>query len=89
MAELTCRFLIAPGQGGQWAVVVCSPPRDDAHAAFVLERSLTAVQRFTLSLWSEGVLAVWEPAPLPEAALMALNLDGEAAIGCVWCPDPA
>lgn len=89
MAELPCRFLVAPDQGGQWAVVVCSPPRDDAHAAFVHERTLTAVQRFTLSLWSDGVAAVWEPAPLPEASLASLCLGDDAPLGRVWCPDPA
>lgn len=89
MAELPCRFLLAPGEGGQWAVVVSAPARDEAHATFVAERSLTAVQRFLLALWTEGVAAVWEPAPLPPDALTDARLGTDQPLGRVWCPEPA
>lgn len=87
MAELPCRFVMTPADGGHWAVIVSETPRDDAHAAFVAERSLTAVQRFLLSLWSDGVAAVWEPAPLPADALGDVRLGTDLPIGRVWCPE--
>lgn len=92
MAELPCRFHVLPSVGGQWIVVACAPAGDAAHAAFVHERSLTAVQRLTLSLWSEGVAAVWEPVPFAtapsETELRPEGLAGHSVLGRVWCPDP-
>lgn len=84
MAELPCRFRLVGGVGGVWVVVACPPDADPARAAFYRERTLTAVQRLTLSLWSEGVAAVWEPAPVVPDTLP--DLDGDVLLGRVWCP---
>lgn len=84
MAELPCRFRLVGGVGGAWVVVTCPPDIDPARAAFHRERTLTAVQRITLSLWTEGVAAVWEPAPL--AAEPMADLGGDVLLGRIWCP---
>lgn len=87
MAELPCRFRLVGGTGGVWVEVACPADDDPVRAAFARERSLTAVQRLTLSLWSEGVAAVWEPAPLPTGALP--DASDADLLGRVWCPTPA
>lgn len=84
MAELPCRFVPHPAAGGVWLLVTCAPVADPARAAFHRERTLTAVQRLTLSLWAEGIAAVWEPAPL--GAETTPDLGGDILLGRVWCP---
>ena len=87
MAELPCRFRLVGATGGGWIVVHCPADPDPARAAFARERSLTAVQRLTLALWSEGINAVWEAAPLPDGALP--DAGSADLLGRVWCPDAA
>lgn len=83
MAELPCRFHLADATGGAWVVVSCPRDSDPARAAFYHERTLTAVQRLMLSLWTEGVAAVWEPAADPPPDALP---DLDVFLGRVWCP---
>lgn len=71
-----------------WVVVTARRDDDDERAAHYRERSLTAVQRAALQLWSEGIRTSWstemaleEPA-FYEAA--GLDPDAEAALGVLW-----
>jgi hypothetical protein len=84
MAELPCRFVPRRTVDGVSLLVTCTPDVDPARAAFHRERTLTAVQRLTLTLWTEGVAAVWEPAPL--GAETTPDLGGDVLLGRVWCP---
>ena len=84
LVELPCRFRLVTGIGGVWVVVACPTDADPARAAFHRERTLTAVQRLMLSLWSEGVAAVWETAPVAPDALP--DLGDDVLLGRVWCP---
>lgn len=86
MAELPCRFHLAEAADGLRVVVACRPEADPAREVFVRERTLTAVQRLTLALWSEGVTAVWQAGPLPHDLRLPEELEPAAVIGAVWCP---
>ncbi|HEX9951735.1 MAG TPA: hypothetical protein VGB53_08200 [Rubricoccaceae bacterium] len=81
----------APGQtGGTWVLVTCRSSGEPGHAAHLRERSLTAAQRFALSLWLDGLDAVWTAEGVPDGdAFRAAGLAIGAAepVGLVWVPD--
>jgi hypothetical protein len=71
-----------------WVVVSSRRDDDPDRAAYVEERSLTAVQRASLQLWSEGIRTSWstemvleEPA-FYEAA--GLDITTERVLGVLW-----
>lgn len=75
--------------GGTYVLVTCRGAAEPAHAAHLHERSLTAAQRFVLSLWRDGLDAVWLADGLPDGdAFRAAGLPiGPAEpVGLVWVP---
>ena len=77
--------------GGQWVLVTCRRSDEPGHAAHLRERSLTAAQRFALSLWRDGLDAVWVQDGLPDgAAFQAAGLPIGTAepVGLVWVSGP-
>lgn len=73
--------------GGRWILVTCRRSDEPGHAAHLYERSLTAAQRFSLSLWIDGLDAVWIQDGLPagdtfRAAGLAIGLS--KPVGLVW-----
>lgn len=91
-ARAPCGFLplevapptLATGAPGTWVLVVCRRADEADHRAHLRERCLTAAQRFTLHLWSEGVEAVWTEAD--PAVLAPLAPPVSVPVGLVWCP---
>ena len=74
---------------GTCVLVTCRSAAEPAHAAHLRERSLTAAQRFVLSLWHDGLDAVWIADGLPAGdAFRAAGLPIGAAepVGLVWVP---
>ena len=74
-------------RGGRWILVTCRRSDEPGHAAHLYERSLTAAQRFSLSLWIDGLDAVWVQDGLPTGdAFRAAGLEiGPAEpVGLVW-----
>jgi hypothetical protein len=71
-----------------WVVVSARRDDDEVRAAYVMERSLTAVQRASLQLWSEGIRTSWstEMAVEEPAFYEAAGLDPavERALGVLW-----
>lgn len=71
-----------------WIVVTCAQVEDPAEAEHVLERSLTAVQRFALSLWAEDLHTRWAQPPFKDdpalADLLGLDTAAEFVIGVLW-----
>lgn len=86
MAELPCRFHLAQVGSGLRVVVACPPEADPAREVFVRERTLTAVQRLTLALWSEGVTAIWQPGAPASDLRLPDGVERDAVVGIVWCP---
>ena len=84
----TAADLAAPlRRGGTWVLVTCRHAHEPGHAAHLRERSLTAAQRFALSLWRDGLDAVWVQDGLPDGdAFRAAGLALGAAepVGLVW-----
>lgn len=82
-----------PDRGdGVWVLVSCERSADAAHEAHLGERCRTAVQRFTLSLWQDGVEAVWLPDHVPPPDVLrraGADLGSHAPVGLVWCPAAA
>lgn len=79
-----------PRRSGTCVLVTCRASAEPAHAAHLRERSLTAAQRFVLSLWHDGLDAVWVADGLPGGdAFRAAGLPLGAAepVGLVWVPD--
>ena len=89
MAELPCRFHLSEAADGLRVVVTCPPEADPAREAFVRERTLTAVQRLTLALWSEGVTAIWQAGLLLPDLHLPEGVERAAIVGVVWCPTGA
>lgn len=80
--------LVAPRRdGGQWVLVTCRQSAEPAHAAHLRERSLTAAQRFSLSLWRDGLDAVWIRDELPDGDAFraaGVPLGTSEPVGIVW-----
>ena len=73
--------------GGQWVLVTCRRSDEPGHAAHLRERSLTAAQRFALSLWRDGLDAVWVQDGLPDGDAFrsaGLPLGPADPVGLVW-----
>lgn len=87
LASTAARLVEARRADGQWVLVTCATAAEPAHAAHLRERSRTAAQRFSLSLWCDGLDAVWIGDDLPERdAFRAAGLDIGTAepVGLVW-----
>ncbi len=71
-----------------WVVVSARRYDDETRDAYVMERSLTAVQRAALQLWSEGIRTSWSTEMAVEEASFyeAVGLDpiNERALGVLW-----
>ncbi len=80
--------LVAPLRAdGQWVLVTCRTSGEPAHAAHLHERSLTAAQRFSLSLWRDGLDAVWVRDGLPDGDAFraaGLPIGPSEPVGIVW-----
>lgn len=94
-ARAPCGFLpleppppaLAAGPPGTWVLVVCRRADEADHRAHLRERCLTAAQRFTLHLWSEGFEAVWTETDPAELAALAPPVS--VPVGLIWCPRTA
>lgn len=71
-----------------WIVVTCERAADPARDEHVRERSLTAVQRFSLSLWSQGLRTSWIVDLLPDSAelydVLQVDAGAECVLGVIW-----
>jgi len=71
-----------------WVIVSARRDPDPEREAYVTERGLTAVQRASLQLWSEGIRTSWstemtlEEPSFYEAA--GLDIATERALGVLW-----
>ena len=76
-----------PRPGGQWVLMTCRHSDEPGHAAHLRERSLTAAQRFALSLWRDGLDAIWVQDGLPDGDAFraaGLPLGPADPVGLVW-----
>lgn len=79
-----------PRDGGMWVLVTCRHAAEPAHAAHLRERSLTAAQRFALSLWVDGLDAVWTTDGLPDGddvRVAGIAIGAADPVGLLWIPD--
>lgn len=87
-ADAPCRFVALPdgeADGSHWFLVVARPAADAGQQTHLRERSLTAAQRFMLSLACDDVAAAWH-ASVPDAARLAgLDLGGGTPVGMICC----
>lgn len=71
-----------------WVVVTCLRVDDPEQQAHLKERSLTAVQRVSLSLWSESIRTSWITEMLVDDErfyeLLGIDPGKEAAVGILW-----
>ena len=71
-----------------WVVVTCRRADDDDAQSHLDERCLTAVQRVSLSLWSEGVRTSWVTDLVLESddfhRIVGIDARRERAIGILW-----
>jgi hypothetical protein len=71
-----------------WVIVSARRDADEARAAYVMERSLTAVQRASLQLWSEGIRTSWSTDLVVEEPAfyeaVGLDMDVDRALGVLW-----
>ena len=77
-------------EAGQWVLVTCRHSDEPVHAAHLRERSLTAAQRFSLSLWSDGLSAVWVQDGLPDGdafRIAGVPIGPSDPVGLVWVSD--
>ena len=84
------RLVEASRQGGHWVLVTCCASSEPAHAAHLRERSITAAQRFTLSLWCDSLDAVWIGDETPDAHAFrtaGLDLGPAEPVGLIWVQD--
>ena len=82
--------LVADREAGQWVLVTCRHSDEPGHAAHLRERSLTAAQRFSLSLWSDGLSAVWVQDRLPDGdafRVAGVPIGPSDPVGLVWVSD--
>ena len=71
-----------------WVVVTCLRVDDAAEQARLQERCLTAVQRVSLSLWTEGVRTSWITDLVVESddfyRIVGIDARRERAVGILW-----
>ncbi len=71
-----------------WVVVTCLRVEDEEQQAHFKERSLTAVQRVSLSLWSESIRTSWITEMIVEDQrfydVLGINPIREVAVGILW-----
>ena len=90
-ADAPCRFLELPAGAlrppGRYVLAVCQRAAEAGHQSHLRERSLTAAQRFLLSLACDGIDAVWSAELPDERALRAAGvpLDGAVPVGVIRC----
>lgn len=81
---------VAPARdGGTWVLVTCRHAAEPGHAAHLRERSLTAAQRFALSLWLDGLDAVWTTEGLPDGDTVraaGIAIGAADPVGLLWIP---
>ncbi len=81
---------VAPARdGGTWVLVTCRHAAEPGHAAHLRERSLTAAQRFALSLWLDGLDAVWTVEGLPDGddvRAAGVTIGAADPVGLLWIP---
>ncbi len=81
---------VAPARdGGTWVLVTCRHAAEPGHAAHLRERSLTAAQRFALSLWLDGLDAVWTVDGLPDGddvRAAGVAIGAAEPVGLLWIP---
>ncbi|MEM8600774.1 MAG: hypothetical protein AAGF99_12715 [Bacteroidota bacterium] len=92
-ADAAARTRASWGQIPGWVVVTCVRAEDPQEAEHVQERSLTAVQRFSLSLWAEDLHTRWAQPDIKDAPVVAEQLDldpaAEFVIGVLWFSEDA
>ena len=90
-ATAPCRFVELPaevaGEAGRHVLAVCQRAPEEGHQTHLRERSLTAAQRFILSLACDGIDAVWSAELPDEDRLRAAGvpLGGGVAVGVIRC----
>lgn len=71
-----------------WVVVTCRISADEAAMERAREDSLTAVQRYSLSLWSDNIPTNWVTDVITEApelyTLLRIDPKQEAVLGVLW-----
>lgn len=71
-----------------WVVVTCLRVEDEEQQAHLKERVLTAVQRVSLSLWSESIRTSWITELVVEDErlydLLEIDPTNEVAVGILW-----
>jgi hypothetical protein len=71
-----------------WVIVSARREPDDARSAYVMERCLTAVQRASLQLWSEGIRTSWSTDLVVEEPqfyeAVGLDMANDRALGVLW-----
>lgn len=71
-----------------WVVVTCLRHDDDEAMARAREGALTAVQRYSLSLWSDHVPTNWVTDVISEAKelydLVGITPEAEVVLGILW-----
>ena len=71
-----------------WVVVTCLRVDDPEQQAHLKERSLTAMQRVSLSLWSESIRTSWITDLVVEDQqfyrVVGIDAEREVAIGILW-----
>ena len=71
-----------------WVVITCLRAGEDEEQARYQERCLTAVQRVSLSLWTEGVRTSWITDLVIESdefnRIVGIDAGQERAIGILW-----
>ena len=90
-ATAPCRFVELPpdavGGPGRYVLALCQRAPEEGHQTHLRERSLTAAQRFILSLACDGIEAVWS-ADLPDEGRLraaGVPLGGGVAVGVIRC----
>ena len=85
-ADAPCRFVALPDadDGAHWFVVVARPAGDAGQQTHLRERSLTAAQRFMLSLACDDVDAAWHD-DAPPRRLAGVDLGGGSPVGMIRC----
>lgn len=75
----------AISEPGEWVLLTVQATREDGHRVHLLERSLTAAQRFMLTLACDGVESRWVAAAPCALPLRASGIDGRVPVGLIWC----
>ncbi|MEM6784636.1 MAG: hypothetical protein AAF624_12985 [Bacteroidota bacterium] len=92
-ADVAAQARLQWGQIPGWVLVTCARAEDPQGAEHVQERSLTAVQRFSLSLWAEDLHTRWAQPDVMDTPAVAEQIDmdpaSEFVIGVLWFSEDA